>query len=1399
MAINLDNILTLNGNGMYGQLVKNNFVRRPIGLVDYDYDFIVDHVKRGIGNQSHEFDGFSTPIGYLADVDYNTKTSVPWFYNNDAKRKYSNYLRYVEGEHNVSLDLHSSFDSGTTLVKLQASKPIVSYATGGTSVRKDTYTGELNRALSDQFLSYAAAANSERLAMSKQNFKGHSISKDIYSKFGWNSDTVAARVLGYNIDDKTGRVSVPSLADTVDNDYGTYKKLVTYQATLGSISDMQKEYLFGNLSLNRYTPSSGVGESSSGNTYLDQFGLVGSVEPLTAKDFSKDKKYTGRYNLSYDKSFAKYNTTLTARNIFLEYSEAEGGTSHQITSPIGYGTVSKHKSLPPLNSDTMNSKQLLHITQRAFENGKYGTIISRFHTDLVDLDDATQSASSSKYGLSHGRNLLKLSPSTENGYENPYCRVWTYHHQYSQVKDQIRSFGVQPDQHGNNWEKMRSAPNGGFEGGLSRLAKHGVLQYDTGYVKIAPNTSEKDVKKCMFSIENLAWKGVKDLSAEQRGPLGGRIMWFPPYDISFSENVSVNWNGTQFIGRGEQIYTYVNTDRNGTLNWKVLIDHPSILDYWDHKNASYSDQASGGNVDTVDNTSDPEQELLRFFAGCEILNVGNGIKTSYAGPVSPKQERVVLQDLGDSLSFYVFFPNDYSGVDDKSDYAMRYLVNGYGTCKTLTGGKLTDTQISDNTVNEISSIMGWSEDHKKVSINGYEMVATSDYGISGINKDTSFADSLELRKLMHNDTANVNIYTQYRHGHRVDKKNEKTKKIGTGGETAEQYLDLQSFGLNSAQGYKNAVNDLDGSDNADSFVSMADVYAFFNNSCKSFFSTEGRNYYSEENQAKLRLVFNERDITSISVMGYASGEKTTKENWQAHNNELAKNRAKTVANWIRSNITSVAKSFDTSKIKVSGNGTMSNIGNNLTDGNHSAMPAKESRCVKVTISFSNAKDKNFQSTQYGDGVENIVYGNPDSSSDSQRYLTEPSGEPDAIINATTSQQYGNHDDEYQFFQKLEENSPLMRHRISEKIKYFDPAFHSVSPEGFNARLTFLHQCTRQGPTISSSDNGTDRTANNLSFGRPPVCVLRIGDFYYTKIVITSISISYDPLVWDLNDEGIGVMPMIASITMQFNFIGGSDLQGPIERLQNAVSFNYYANTGVYDNRSEMVEYGEDGTRAKFKAFVPQVDEAMFSQVDYQDANTDESAGANTVKTETVADSAATEEQKAEEKKAESGQDEQITVDESLTQISPEVLAMAKENKKEEARKKNTNSTKKKTSSKSSGTQKSVSKPAETGRDPKTTLVYMDEATRKKQDAALAQKEKEKAWAKQRIAWCNASYEGRGKAFCRSYPKNKKCPYDPVTWANTKHSGPPVEYYDFVDRQSARFKCGFMNEWLGTKV
>ena len=157
----------------------------------------------------------------------------------------------------------------------------------------------------------------------------------------------------------------------------------------------------------------------------------------------------------------------------------------------------------------------------------------------------------------------------------------------------------------------------------------------------------------------------------------------------------------------------------------------------------------------------------------------------------------------------------------------------------------------------------------------------------------------------------------------------------------------------------------------------------------------------------------------------------------------------------------------------------------------------------------------------------------------------------------------------------------MHKHIVDKVRFFDPAFHSVTPEGFNARLTFLHQCTRQGPTnavssgrVTKNDGDFLKFAGNLAFGRAPYCILRIGDFFNTKICIDSLSITYDNdgVQWDLNPEGIGVQPIYADISLNFTFLGGSDISAPISRLQNAVSFNYYANQSVYDYKADRGKY-----------------------------------------------------------------------------------------------------------------------------------------------------------------------------------------------------------------------------------
>jgi len=163
-------------------------------------------------------------------------------------------------------------------------------------------------------------------------------------------------------------------------------------------------------------------------------------------------------------------------------------------------------------------------------------------------------------------------------------------------------------------------------------------------------------------------------------------------------------------------------------------------------------------------------------------------------------------------------------------------------------------------------------------------------------------------------------------------------------------------------------------------------------------------------------------------------------------------------------------------------------------------------------------------------------------------------------------------DENGYFEFVDANFPTYFQTISEKIKYFHPGFHSMTPEGLNTRLTFLQQCMRQGPSIY--DDRDTVQPQNLAFGRPPICILRIGDFFNTKVVINSLNITYESgtgIQWDMNPSGIGVQPMMADVTMSLDIIGGQSLISPLNRLQNALSFNYYANTEMYDARSDSVD------------------------------------------------------------------------------------------------------------------------------------------------------------------------------------------------------------------------------------
>ena len=586
----------------------------------------------------------------------------------------------------------------------------------------------------------------------------------------------------------------------------------------------------------------------------------------------------------------------------------------------------------------------------------------------------------------------------------------------------------------------------------------------------------------MFSIENLAWKDVRkenELDKDQIGPNGGRIMWFPPYDLQFQESSQANWNETNFIGRGEPIYTYTNTKRTGSLNFTLLIDHPSIINIFDKR--------------VITDIDDKDDDILRFFAGCDVpmkLTLQKTNQSKNNDITEPDSEEITSGDEeGDNLTFSVFFPNNYSGhyynsTQEDFDW-VQYITNGHG-------------------------VLANDSNHSY----GYEI--DSENGISSNNA--------EGKECINNNNNNKTTF-YYRFDNDICSilKND------------ENYKDTKSYQLNSKKG-KNTISFLE-------FVHLVE---------------KNKNFESlNENVKKIKNIGD----CIVEINGFATNQDNV------NSEKLAKRRKNLLCEYIKNNIKNIG---GTIRGKINGNVVVEDV---KSDKNINSENSKKGRRVDVKIIY------NLPAIE-SQNVTNNNTNNNNSISETNENIS--SVNPPQVFN------------EADYFENLEKIDNFAYQTIKEKIKYFEPAYHSISPEGFNSRLTFLHQCTRQGHTLERKENDIANiysTAGNMAFGRPPFCVLRIGDFINTKILIRSVNIVYqngNGTQWDINPEGIGVQPMFAKVTMQIEIIGGQSLDAPITKLNNAVSFNYYANTGVYDNRADRAIYGENGVIQK-KIYEPQIE------------------------------------------------------------------------------------------------------------------------------------------------------------------------------------------------------------------
>lgn len=975
------------------------------------------------------------------------------------------------------------------------------------------------------------------------------------------------------------------------------------------------------------------------------------------------------------------------RGIIAGESVGEHSTTMDIPEGPYYKTINRFPDDNDQRADDFTNgdvwslsdpNSILTKTKCLFRQRKIKSLISRFGTNADSNPKETripeEGNARTRFGLSHGRNLLTKDAEeggtgyNRNGYNNPYCRVWTHHYQYDKYNKTMRPFENTHEEirHSHFWGE-KFAPDTidkfNWKAGSARWDKTVLNGRGDGLINITPHFSggggnNIHSKDCMFSIENLAWKDYdpyqfhKTLSWEQRGPLGGRIMWFPPYGLTFNETSQAQWNANTFIGRGEDVYTYVNTKRTGTLQFYLIVDHPSILDYVSWYEA---------NRDKVKDT-----DILRYFAGCDPNKPDDtNSLLHYAQPTPLTDEGYVGNKLGEpknaeiinakktpsgkeeKVEFFVYFPNNYSGIFDigsvenggnalGADFVIEYLLSGTNAQEEYT---------IDIQTNEITkSLKNFTSAKEDMTGPGYEMAGDTGitinneakYGIIGNkypwrkNKGQKYIpDSNKIWRYRIDGTYSVpgtdninklnNIYS-----------NTYAQTLSN----SDSYKDINNEHLNCSlekqgENYNGSIPDT-----AYTFTEVVQAIAELSKKemIINFFQNNP-NINNSNRVAHLKEIFSgissngkKTSLQHMNFHGYSNshGSNESQNINDERNRILADGRAQTIKTWLCE-----------AMAKYKWNETDGNLyttpSKKVNTRNENDLEAKRYRATKCVLVFREDETVDATEVEEKDNTDTLAFyedegqkfggeqvyrlAKDDGSkwvklkngqmakidenqdikdyADEQFWLDVMNGKyTDWEVNAmkydtgpTSEDSFNNfslfnkvrYDQEYHFFKRVQEETPLIYQNLMDKIKYFDPAFHSMTPEGFNARCTFLNQCTRQGNTVGVSDKNR-LSASNMAFGRPPFCVLRLGDFYNQLIVIDSVNIQYDTsggVVWDLNDEGVGVQPMLAQVSLNFTFIGGGSLDGPVRRLQNAMAFNYYANTELYDNRADRAVYDYD--------------------------------------------------------------------------------------------------------------------------------------------------------------------------------------------------------------------------------
>lgn len=297
------------------------------------------------------------------------------------------------------------------------------------------------------------------------------------------------------------------------------------------------------------------------------------------------------------------------------------------------------------------------------------------------------------------------------------------------------------------------------------------------------------------------------------------------------------------------------------------------------------------------------------------------------------------------LTFYVYFPNDYSGrndapqVADASVNAIDYLAGGIFTQKQFADKDLAARALSEGrSVNSLAAVdlptESAAKDFKDLGIpRGYEMVKGSPVSLSLNPADmAAFGSRAGFYYAPINDGSHIWQY-------RID-----DAALGQQLINEDNYRETTSFGLNSHEGLDLVRTYMDVAD-GDELVSFADVYAAL---------TSNNGYISQFTDAA--TVEHIKDILDYGVILViqTEGFATSQDNYSGQdaaqvgldrNAALAQNRSETVVGWLTSderlqNVRSQSFIFNNP-------GVIRKVDDNSTRG----INAKVNRYVKVRLRY----------------------------------------------------------------------------------------------------------------------------------------------------------------------------------------------------------------------------------------------------------------------------------------------------------------------------------------------------------------------------------------------------------------------------------------------------------------